>query len=112
MERHPLDAELVEENYEQLRRAKVRLEARIALEHDIPRLGFARVLISQLRSGKIDEDEDIMRWQRLQSAWLDWVNASTVETEPIESALCSAAEGPPEAALFCFSHVLNRQYTS
>ena len=74
MERHPLDAELVEENYEELRRAKARLEAKIAAQYDLPRLGFATVLVFQLRSGKIDEDMDIMRWQCLQSAWLDWVN--------------------------------------
>lgn len=103
MERHPLDAEMVEESYEEIIRAKNRLERRLAEKHDLPMLGFGRMLGLRVKTGEIDEDVEVMQWQSLNAALFDWIE-NEINTEPISLAQASSSEGPPEAAFFiCFS---------
>lgn len=80
--RHPLDAELVEESYEEIRREKLQLEVMLAGKHELPLFGFARELNSRLRSGELTEDMEMMQWQSLNAALLDWLEAPEMETEP------------------------------
>ena len=77
MERHPLDSLLVEESYEKIIQAKSRLEMKLSAKYELPMLGLGKAMVSRLRDGKIDEDEDIIAWQCLNEAWLD----ALIETE-------------------------------
>lgn len=100
MERHPLDADLVEESFEEIRREKVRLEVMLAGKHGLPLFGFARELNSRLRSGDLAEDMEMLQWQSLNAALLDWLEAPEIEIEPTQLMPVSTSEGPPEAAFF------------
>lgn len=76
MSDHPLDQLLVPEEELKLWKERDDLEEKLAKEFGIKRFGFQADLIAKLKSGEIEETPDIMRWQSVCSAMLDWAEES------------------------------------
>lgn len=68
----PLDKELRIETRERIKAELAHAEAVLRRKYDLPRVGFPDALAQRLASEEIVEEPDVVRWQSLYAALLDW----------------------------------------